>query len=549
MKNKKFVFCLFPCLLFMLIGLWSASARPIPKAAGKYDENDPHHFIMADINTEYLSNLNDVFIDNNGNKINDIWSVTLPGNLKEIGMATTTLNQEGFYTILGARNYSSKADMKSSHFLPDLEDLPQFYINVTMPNVKFTEIYNLCVICRCNNTIINISENTNIDFTGILRNETPYSGGLCDYRNIPYIPCIKFNVSFSNPYFSSSPSGVLFNKNKTVLYKFPANIKGVYKVPTSVKVIGECAFAGCTLNKLYITEDVEYINPNAFVYAYGGAKVPIWGKCYFPPKYSINEANSFLQNCSGSINEKIGLCTQDVYHQAKTNLHMGNDPVVEDILYNSENSGQDEKGISNVYRVINNSNSTSLIYQFNYTDGDGLSRINDMFQTGTIKDLSKENFDSKVKNTYNPIKDIPPFPNYISILHIQDPSIKIYKDMDLHPSSKKWPCLKSIYVDFKSESDKDQNLTNINNIASSLPSNVKKLGLMLDRPIKYIEGLKDLTYNSLQRYFPVQNIALDIRWVDQFPLTRKNIYIDENNKNTLNKKYFCQLSMIPFGMI
>ncbi len=74
------------------------------------------------------------------------------------------------------------------------------------------------------------------------------------------------NVNASNAKFSSE-NGVLFNKNKTELIKFPNNKKDVtqYKVPTTVEWIREGAFYGCSnLTSIEMTNSVNAIGEQAF---------------------------------------------------------------------------------------------------------------------------------------------------------------------------------------------------------------------------------------------------------------------------------------------
>lgn len=56
----------------------------------------------------------------------------------------------------------------------------------------------------------------------------------------------KITVDQDNQYYSSDENGVLFNKDKTTLVKYPSGKKVTeYKVPDNVKIIGEGAFAYC----------------------------------------------------------------------------------------------------------------------------------------------------------------------------------------------------------------------------------------------------------------------------------------------------------------
>lgn len=56
----------------------------------------------------------------------------------------------------------------------------------------------------------------------------------------------KITVDQDNQYYSSDDDGVLFNKDKTTLVKYPSGKEATeYKVPDNVKIIGEEAFAYC----------------------------------------------------------------------------------------------------------------------------------------------------------------------------------------------------------------------------------------------------------------------------------------------------------------
>ena len=61
----------------------------------------------------------------------------------------------------------------------------------------------------------------------------------------------EINVDVSNPNYSSV-NGVLFNKNKTTLIRYPAGKTGAYTIPNSVTLIGHYAFYYCSALKLVI---------------------------------------------------------------------------------------------------------------------------------------------------------------------------------------------------------------------------------------------------------------------------------------------------------
>ncbi len=75
------------------------------------------------------------------------------------------------------------------------------------------------------------------------------------------------NVDQNNSNYASV-EGVLFNKAKTELIKYPENKQAAaYTIPKGVKVLGSCAFDGAKhLNSVIISEGVTDINENCFYF-------------------------------------------------------------------------------------------------------------------------------------------------------------------------------------------------------------------------------------------------------------------------------------------
>jgi len=73
----------------------------------------------------------------------------------------------------------------------------------------------------------------------------------------------NFEVSKNNPYFKSI-NGTLFNKDLTELIKFPSSKGGDYTIPSTVRVIKENAFNGCSLNFIKMPPTVKKIEDFAF---------------------------------------------------------------------------------------------------------------------------------------------------------------------------------------------------------------------------------------------------------------------------------------------
>jgi hypothetical protein len=74
----------------------------------------------------------------------------------------------------------------------------------------------------------------------------------------------KIEVAKNNPMYSSK-DGVLFNKDKTILIRYPAGKEGAYRIPDSVKKIEADAFADCSrLTDISISDCVVEIGKHAF---------------------------------------------------------------------------------------------------------------------------------------------------------------------------------------------------------------------------------------------------------------------------------------------
>ena len=79
------------------------------------------------------------------------------------------------------------------------------------------------------------------------------------------IPLTEISVNSENANYTSE-NGVLFNKDKTKIVRYPAGKKdSSYSIPDSVTSIGDCAFSGCTsLTSITIPDSVTSIGNHAF---------------------------------------------------------------------------------------------------------------------------------------------------------------------------------------------------------------------------------------------------------------------------------------------
>ncbi len=121
--------------------------------------------------------------------------------------------------------------------------------------------------------------------------------------NMAFAECDKLtsiNVDINNDYFSNDASGVLFNKDKTVLIQYPnGTAKTTYTIPKSVTTIGGYAFYGCTnLNNIIIPDSVAIISDSAFNSCTGLTNIII------PDSVKIIGSNAFYK-CTGLNNVTI----------------------------------------------------------------------------------------------------------------------------------------------------------------------------------------------------------------------------------------------------
>lgn len=86
------------------------------------------------------------------------------------------------------------------------------------------------------------------------------------YNAFDFVGLLRFDVAPENKYYSSDNSGVLFNKDKTELIRFPVGSSlSAYSVPGSVKVIGKRAFEyGYNLCRIALPAGLKEIQSSAF---------------------------------------------------------------------------------------------------------------------------------------------------------------------------------------------------------------------------------------------------------------------------------------------
>ena len=102
----------------------------------------------------------------------------------------------------------------------------------------------------------------------------------------------KYTVDKNNPVYSSDNNGILFNKDKTELIKYPYSISAeYYDMPDSVNTIAQNAFYRCTnLKTLTLSDAITTIKERTFVYC-------SFGSVTIPDTVTVIESTAF-NNCS-----------------------------------------------------------------------------------------------------------------------------------------------------------------------------------------------------------------------------------------------------------
>lgn len=171
-------------------------------------------------------------------------SITIPDRVRSMGGAS-------FYGCTALENVKLSSNMTS---LPDSSNGYGFFQDCTsLKNIEIPE---------------QVSEITANTFSGCKSIETIKIGAsLGTIENLPLNLATMKEISVSEGNLDySSECGVLFNKDKTELIKYPyGSDEHSYTVPDTVTTIGNCAFQdAANLEEIIIPENVEKIGTAAF---------------------------------------------------------------------------------------------------------------------------------------------------------------------------------------------------------------------------------------------------------------------------------------------
>lgn len=125
---------------------------------------------------------------------------------------------------------------------------------------------------NCNLSSISLSSVSKIDLLSFAYNpnftRVSFGKQVSDVDDAAFNGCKQlkaFDVDEGNPYYSAE-DGILFNKEHTILYKYPvAKSNTSYSIPEEMKIVGDNAFNGClNLENVSIGASVEEIGSSAF---------------------------------------------------------------------------------------------------------------------------------------------------------------------------------------------------------------------------------------------------------------------------------------------
>jgi hypothetical protein len=199
-------------------------------------------------------------------------SVTLPASVTNIGAAAFSPCPELTSIAMAAPNafYSSSngvlfnSDQTALVQYPDgLEgsyQIPASVVNIDSNAFANSVVTNVMIPCGV--TSIGEQAFQESDVTSVV-----IPGSVTNIAEGAFAECLKlpaFTVALTNAFYSS-PHGVLFDADQTILVQYPGGMGGSYIIPNSVTTIGDYAFETClSLTNVTIPNGVSSIGYAAF---------------------------------------------------------------------------------------------------------------------------------------------------------------------------------------------------------------------------------------------------------------------------------------------
>lgn len=176
----------------------------------------------------------------------------------------------------------------------------------------------------------------------------------------------EITVSADNQNFSSL-NGVLFNKDKTEIIRYPQAIKEKsYSIPDGVKTIGFAAFYYCdNLESIAIPNSVEIIDTNAFAYCSSLKNVEIPEGVTKIGSYAFSRCDSLKSVTIPESVSQIDLAFHDSYYDEENGSYVeyyyGPSPFYFCEALEEINVSENNKNYSSLDGVLFNKDKTEII--------------------------------------------------------------------------------------------------------------------------------------------------------------------------------------------
>ena len=228
-------------------------------------------------------------------------SATIPDSV-------TTIGRDAFYLCYGLKDvYAESAESWFSIVFETYTSNPLCFSN---GNLYFNKILATDIVIP--DSILTINDHAIRDCNSITSVTIPTGVLSIGHSNFKYCPNLtNITVDTNNQYYSSDEYGVLFNKDKTTLFRYPSgNTRTSYIIPDSVSSIGESAFIECDkLVNIGISDNVVSMGNWAFGYCNSLKNITI--------PYGINSISDYaFDMCTNLETVILSNCTTSIGHMA-----------------------------------------------------------------------------------------------------------------------------------------------------------------------------------------------------------------------------------------